>query len=100
MRTSRKEINSVFEMLCQALGKKQTQNYNDIGTWSIDHNPYYGGYVIEEVHNEGGGITHPFGETRHSAYEFVTAMRFALRAITLDRKETSWHPSQCYKSNG
>ena len=51
-----------------------------VGAWTLDHNSIYGGYVIEEMHNVGGGVSQPFGSTRHNAREFCAMVRFALDA--------------------
>jgi hypothetical protein len=59
---------------------ESNRNRAHVGAWTLDENFTYGGYVIEEIHNEGGGITQPFGGTRHNTREFCDMVRFALAA--------------------
>ena len=47
----------------------------------LDYNGIYGGYVVEEIHNENGAISHPFGYMRRSARDFCDTVNFALRAM-------------------
>lgn len=86
MRTTKTMVQNTFRMLCNALGKQIAANWNDVGAWKLDHNPYYGGYEIVEL-LERGAETHPFGLGRKSAKELHQEMVFALRAIALDRNE-------------
>ena len=58
-----------------------------VGCWRLSYNPTYGGAAIEEIYNEGGGITHPMGSSRLKAYEFCRATDFAISAIDIDRKK-------------
>ena len=81
MATSKKHIQAVFERLVDACGKHIAHGYNDVGGWQLDHNSVYGGYNIEEIANESGGIRHPFGPVRMKAGAFAEAMHFALRAL-------------------
>lgn len=52
-----------------------------VGAWTLDHNSVYGGYVIEEIFNVGGGVTLPFGSMRRTAREFCDAVYFAENAL-------------------
>ncbi len=45
------------------------------GAWYCDYNSVYGGAVVAEIVNEGGGITHPMGEGRMKPYSFCRMMR-------------------------
>jgi hypothetical protein len=58
------------------------------GTWWLDHEPVYGGYVIQEAFRltnrdglVGQGVSSPLGHTRRSAREFVQAVDFALDVL-------------------
>lgn len=57
------------------------QNVAAVGAWMLDHNGIYGGYVIAEMFNEGGGESHPLGDLRRPARDFCDAVRFALDAL-------------------
>lgn len=52
-----------------------------IGCWELDCNPVYGGCVIEEIMNEGGGVTQPFGSQRRKPQEFCDTINFAIKAL-------------------
>jgi hypothetical protein len=83
MRTTRKEVESLFESLCATLGKRVATAWNDVGAWSLDYNPHYGGYVIIEQMEHGESA--PYGDYRRSAGDMAYTIRFALRSIQLDR---------------
>lgn len=85
-RVTQKMIRSMFTNLCDALGKKFATDYTDKGAWALDYQPQYGGWNIVE-YMEGGGEHQPFGMARHSSREFEAMLRFALRAIAIDRGE-------------
>ena len=74
-RTTKKMINNVFEIVAKELGKSIITYDNDkkvaiVGTWRIDNVPVYGGYTIEEMHNEQGAVHHPFGMRRMKPSQF------------------------------
>jgi hypothetical protein len=52
-----------------------------VGAWSLDYNPIYGGYVIHEMGNVGGGVSEPFGGMRRNAREFCDAVYFTENAL-------------------
>jgi hypothetical protein len=80
-RYTRKDAESAFVRLREVCGKRHAESYGDVGGWRLDYNGVYGGFVVEEIVNEGGGITHPLGEGRRRARDFVDAVRFATRVI-------------------
>lgn len=95
-RVTRTEIERAFEILTDALGKELAFRSDDVrdaegrwrapvGAWLLDHNSAYGGYVIREYVNEGGGVTEPLGSRRRTGREFVDVCRFALAAIHMAR---------------
>ncbi len=80
-RITTKMVQRAYEMLRDALGKREAAAYHDVGGWMLDCNHTYGGYVIVEINNIHGGETHPLGDTRKSAREFFDACHFALRVL-------------------
>ncbi len=78
-----KDAEQCFENLLRTLGRHRARSYNDIGGWKLDYNPTYGGVVIEEIVNEGGGITHPLIPTRLTPREFCQTVNFTIHALRL-----------------
>jgi hypothetical protein len=86
-RATKTELNEVFNLFCKAIGKRVAANYNDTGAWTLDYTKEHGGYVIQEIINDGGAKETPLGDHRYSATELVERMRFALR--WLEQKESN-----------
>lgn len=80
-RYTRHDAESAFELLCVATGHRIAAGYNDVGAWSLDYAPVYGGYVVHEIISEHGAIREPFGTMRRPAREFCSAVHFARNAI-------------------
>lgn len=80
-RYTKRDAEGAYQRLMKAVGAREATSYGDIGGWHLDHNGVYGGYVVEEVMNEAGGITHPLGHERRTAREFCDAVSFALRVL-------------------
>ncbi len=80
-RYTRKDAEACFKRLCETLDKRIATSYNDVGAWSLDHNATYGGYVVDEITTDGGGISKPLGDRRRPAREFCEAVWFALRVL-------------------
>lgn len=80
-RYTRRDAQAAFARLLLACGKREAASYKDVGGWTLDHNSVYGGYVVEQVVSERGGITQPFGGQRRAAREFCDTVRFATDAI-------------------
>lgn len=82
-RITKKDALRCFERLADMMGKKAQgdcwQRDKDgtlkakVGCWHLDHSTY-GGYVVEEMTNEKGGVTQPFGAIRRSARDFCDAV--------------------------
>lgn len=87
MRTTRKQVEGLFEHFCNVLGLRQATSYDDHGAYRLDYAACYGGYVIERIDDESSGVSQPFGETRRTAGEMWSAMHFALRALETQRRE-------------
>lgn len=85
-RTTKKQVVAQFERLLAVLGKRRARGFGDVGGWRLDYQPDYGGIVIEEIDNTGGGVSHPIMERRLPPREFVTAIHFTIRAIEASRR--------------
>ena len=70
-----------FVLLCELTGHRVAERYNDVGAWALDYNPIYGGVVIHEPVNDGGGVSEPFGSGRVSPREFCAQVLFLARAL-------------------
>jgi len=89
MKITKKDVKAMFARFNKALGKKEAESFKDVGSLILEHNSTYGGYKIEEVLSESGGITHPFCDARLSSREMYYALYFACMA--LDYKERNQH---------
>ena len=78
-RATKTEVNEVFSLFCKAIGKRVAATYKDTGAWTLDYAREYGGYVIQQIINDGGAKDTPLGDQRYSVTELVERMRFALR---------------------
>lgn len=87
-RATSTEVNEVFELFCEAIGKRVAATYNDTGAWTLDYAREYGGYVIYQIINDRGAKEAPLGDQRYPATALVERMRFALRWLEQeDRKK-------------
>ena len=82
-RTTKEQLQNKFEQFVKAVGGKVASEYNDEGGYSLDNQPIYGGWVVEQVVNDAGSIHHPFGPARKKAGELWDALDFAIRAIEI-----------------
>lgn len=80
-RYTKKHVHNQFVRLCDALGKKVANSYNDKGAWALDC--YQGVKIVEYLPN--GGESEPFGSTRYSNREFYDMVNFTLRCLAIDR---------------
>ena len=82
MRYTKSEVHKMFthlvKLLCQINGF--SSNPKD---YKLDYVSIYGGYVIEKLENEQGGISNPLGSLRRSAAEMYLSMQ--MTAYTLER---------------
>lgn len=94
-RVTQNQVNEVLRQFARAMGRstvvwKRNEDGNgytaNVGAWFLDYNPTYGGYVIQEMFNDGGAVALPLTENRMSGSEIIQAMRFAMRCIQI--KET------------
>jgi len=80
-RYTRKDAERALQRLAAATGNRPATSWNDVGGWSLDYNPIYGGCVVVEIASEGGGQSHPLGDQRRTPRAFCDAVHFALRAL-------------------
>lgn len=80
-RITQKQVIGLFKTLTQACGKHVAKSHHDIGGWQLDYNSVYGGWQIQEIHNESGAVSDPMGSTRRQSTEMWYTMQFALRTI-------------------
>ncbi len=80
-RYTRKDAEKALQRLADATGHRLAESWNDVGGWELDYNPTYGGCVINEISNEGGAVSQPFGCQRHSPREFCDMVRFGIHAL-------------------
>ena len=85
MRTKKEEVIKTFEQYCIAMNKREAQSYHDVGAWRLCYSGLYGGWLINEIDNESGGISGPLGYVRHTSKEFVALMRFAIESIRIKK---------------
>ncbi len=85
-----------FERLAKALdkptGEAWTRQENgtykaNVGVWMLDNASMYGGICIEEMSNESGGTSRPFGMGRMKPAQFVDCVNFALNALYIAQKD-------------
>ena len=78
MTYTRSMVTKYFVNFARELGKtlsyRDSQGKINVGAWVLDHNPTYGGYIIEEIDNIHGGVFHPFNNQRMKADSFILAM--------------------------
>lgn len=94
-RYTRKNAEAAFERLALKLGKSTARtggpiwrrvgdrNVARVGAWALDHNSIYGGFVVIEIVNEGGGERHPMGDRRMPARQFCESVYFTEKALNL-----------------
>lgn len=95
-RYTKANAEAAFERLAAKLGKSTAKtggpiwtrigdrNVTRVGAWLLDHNSIYGGFVVAEIVNEGGGKAHPMGERRRPAREFCDVVYFAERVLSAE----------------
>lgn len=54
------------------------RNVASVGSYTVDNS--YGGYRLEQIFNESGGITTPFGHDRYTGPKFIQFLRTILAA--------------------
>jgi hypothetical protein len=85
-RTTKADIDNVFGFLCKDLGVPKGHGH---GEWYVDHNPTYGGCIVERVDDHCSGVSHPLVSRRLPPGEFVRAMHFAISALAWSKGRRS-----------
>jgi len=80
-RITQSQVKSMFGLFLKAIGGRPAQSYNDVGGFLLDYNPTYGGYSIQRVSNQKGGVDEPFGAYKMKSSEFWYTLRFAMDTI-------------------
>lgn len=80
-RTTRKTVETVFEYFLKAINGRKAKDYKDVDGYRLDYNPIYGGYVVEQIVNDGGGVSRPFGDRRRAPAEMVSTLNFVMEVL-------------------
>jgi hypothetical protein len=80
-RITRRHVESVFDSFLNSVGGRKAESYKDVGGYTLDYAAVYGGYQVERISNEGGGVSLPFGHGRRSTKEMYDVMAFAIRVL-------------------
>lgn len=87
-----------FHPAAPAWKKIGERHIANIGVWILDNAP--GGFIIEELCSDGGGVRHPLTEYRMSARDFVRACGMASLAVeVVQPKETARRWADYWKSD-
>ena len=86
----KKHAEGWFRRLAGVMGKEivEGDNYLKVGAWRFDYSTGYGGAVIEEIDNEGGGVTRPLGDSRLKPWEFGVMCEAVISAVRICRWTT------------
>ena len=92
---AKKRAFACFRRLATTLGKEHgdcwkkvgNKNVAKIGCWNFDYNPTYGGGVVVEIINEGGGEDMPLGMGRQKTEEFCRSVEMIEKALEIDRSK-------------
>jgi hypothetical protein len=82
-----KDAEKCFIRLVSVVKGRQAKSFKDVGGLRLDYNPMYGGVNVEQIANEGGGVSQPFGSMRMKPEVFCHAVRLAEDAIAYRRKK-------------
>lgn len=85
-RVTKKDVRCMFDRLCKAMKRLSGEKYQEL---TLDYVACYGGYVIEQV-CENGGVSNPFGSRRRSAREMYLSMHMAAQAL----ENLAWEKQQ------
>ena len=68
---------------------KRAANWKEVGAWGLSEAGVYGGWVIQELCNEQGGIKHPFSSNRFRNREFFDILGYMRMSVDhMKRKAT------------
>lgn len=71
MKYTKSEVQGMFSRLAKAMKREDL---------TLDYVSCYGGYVIEQI-DENGGVNHPYGAMRRSAREMYLSMHMTTQAL-------------------
>ena len=80
-RKTKDDVKGMFVRLCRMMGKNISST--EVGGWSLDYQSEYGGFVIEQLENQSGGVSHPLREKRRSCVEMYWSMYMCICAIDI-----------------
>lgn len=86
-RVTKKDAERVVQRLAEVLGlpyghyRKTDDGIETVLYGLVSDYSEYGGCVVEQVVNEGGGVTQPFGSQRRAPREFVDFINGVLAGI-------------------
>ncbi len=75
VRLTRKRMDELFKVHCKRVGLPMAESYNDVGKYQLDYYQYGGGYCIQQIANESGGIHNV--TARYSAKEMAAYFTIA-----------------------
>ena len=84
-RITTKQIYGAFRMWLQNIGGKEATSWNDVGGYRLDSNLIYGGWRIEHVMSDTGGVSE-VNYGRMSNREFYDALHFSLATLREQRQ--------------
>lgn len=87
MKVTNQDVHGMFRRFLTAIDGKEAGRFDDHGMYSLDHNPTYGGYKIEQIELDSTGVSYPFVNIRLSAREMYYALLMACTAIDHTKKD-------------
>lgn len=54
MNTNKRHIEAKLARVVELLGARMCKRWDDVGGLSLDYQPLYGGYMLEQISNERG----------------------------------------------
>lgn len=78
MRITKSEIHGMFNRMIKTMMRHNPKL--DYTNWQLDYVSCYGGYVVEQI-GENGGVSHPLGMRRRSAAEMYCSMLMVCNAL-------------------
>lgn len=83
MRTTKKDVELVFERFVKTSGNRIARSWDDVGGWQLDYDSCYGGWQIQVIANSNGGVSLPFGSERFNHSSMCSNLWFAEKALTI-----------------
>ena len=80
---SKRDLKRYYKRASYAPAPKNLEEnlIGNVGTWFLDYQACYGGYIVERVYNEANAVDHPlgggpFGPARKKTRDFIEAIQF------------------------